>query len=162
VPVRTNYFWPITRQAGEAIFRVNDVGVIGRGKDLQILLAEDNAVNQRLVIRLLEKQGHRVVAVNNGLEALLALTAQQFDLVLMDIQMPEMDGLEATARIREQEHATGTRIPIVAVTANALKGDCERYLAAGMDGYVPKPIQPAELFKVIAEAAPVAMNRAVL
>jgi two-component system, sensor histidine kinase and response regulator len=125
--------------------------MFGGGGNLQILLAEDNAVNQRLVIRLLEKQGYRVVAVNNGLEALAALTAQQFDLVLMDIQMPEMDGLEATARIREQEHMTGTRIPIVAVTANAMQGDREQYLAAGMDGYVSKPIRTTELFKAIAE-----------
>jgi two-component system, sensor histidine kinase and response regulator len=132
--------------------------MFGEGGNLQILLAEDNAVNQRLVIRLLEKQGHQVVAVNNGLEALAAPTMQQFDLVLMDIQMPEMDGLEATARIRAQGHPAGMRIPIVAVTANALQGDRERYLAAGMDGYVFKPIRPAELFKAVAKVTTAALH----
>ena len=127
--------------------------MVGCGENLQILLAEDNAVNQRLAIRLLNKQGHTVVAVNNGREAVAAYAAQQFDLVLMDLQMPEMDGLQATARIREQERATGARIPIVAVTANAMRGDRERCLAAGMDGYVAKPIQTAELFKVLAQVA---------
>lgn len=121
---------------------------------MQILLAEDNLVNQRLAIRLLEKQGHKVVAANNGREAVEAYSARPFDLVLMDIQMPEMDGLEATARIRERELATGTRIPIVAVTANVMQGDRERCFAVGMDGYVPKPIRTDELFRTIAEVAP--------
>lgn len=121
---------------------------------MQILLAEDNLVNQRLAIRLLEKQGHNVVATKNGREAVEAYSARPFDLVLMDIQMPEMDGLEATARIREQERATGTRIPIVAVTANVMQSDRERCFAVGMDGYVPKPIRTEELFRTIAEVAP--------
>jgi two-component system, sensor histidine kinase and response regulator len=127
--------------------------IFGRGKDLQILLAEDNAVNQLLTTRLLEKRGYKVVVANNGREAVTALAAQQFDLVLMDIQMPEMDGYEATAQIRAWERATGRRIPIVAVTANVTKGDRERCLAAGMDGYVAKPIHTTELFRVIAELA---------
>ena len=126
----------------------------GRGKELQILLAEDNAVNQLLTTRLLEKRGHQVVVANNGREAIAALTQQQFDLVLMDIQMPEMDGYEATAQIRKLERTAGLHTPIVAVTANALKGERERCLAAGMDGYVPKPIHTTELFRVIAEVAP--------
>jgi two-component system, sensor histidine kinase and response regulator len=121
---------------------------------LHILLAEDNAVNQRLAIRLLEKQGHSVVATNNGREALGALAHEHFDLVLMDIQMPALSGLEATAIIRKQELATGTHIPIIALTAYAMKGDRERCLEAGMDAYVSKPIQAAELFKVIAGFAP--------
>jgi two-component system, sensor histidine kinase and response regulator len=112
-------------------------------------LAEDNMVNQRLVTRLLEKQGHRVVVVNNGHEALAALERDGFDLVLMDVQMPELDGFEATARIRAREQDTGRHIPIIAMTAHALKGDRERCLAAGMDSYLSKPIQPPELLAVI-------------
>jgi len=123
---------------------------LGKSRSLRILLAEDNAVNQRLAIRLLEKQGHRIVLANNGREAVSALEAGGFDLALMDIQMPEMSGLEATTRIRERERATGGHLPIVAMTAYAMKGDRERCLDAGMDDYVSKPIQAAELFKVIA------------
>jgi CheY-like chemotaxis protein len=126
----------------------------GRGEILQILLAEDNLVNQRLVIRLLEKRGHRVVAANNGREAVEAYNTRPFDLVLMDIQMPEMDGWEATTRIRTQERATGTRIPIVAVTANVLPADRERCFAVGMDAYVPKPLRTDELFQAIAAVMP--------
>jgi CheY-like chemotaxis protein len=122
-----------------------------RSKSLRILLVEDNAVNQRLAIRLLEKQGHRVTASNNGREALEALMAERFDLILMDVQMPEMDGFEATASIRQQELATGAHIPIIAMTAHAMKGDRERCLEAGMDDYISKPIQPEELFKLIGE-----------
>jgi PAS domain S-box-containing protein len=127
---------------------------------LHILLAEDNAVNQRLAIRLLEKQGHSVVATNNGREALGALGQEHFDLVLMDIQMPALSGLETTAIIRNQERATGAHIPIIALTAHAMKGDRERCLEAGMDAYVSKPIQAAELFKVIAQFAPNTANGA--
>jgi CheY-like chemotaxis protein len=121
---------------------------------LRILLAEDNLVNQKVAIRLLEKQGYTVVAASNGREAMLAMERERFDLVLMDIQMPEMSGLEATAAIRQQEQITGLHIPIIAMTAHAMKGDRERYLEAGMDNYVAKPIKPKELFKVIAEVAP--------
>ena len=125
------------------------------GGTLNILLAEDNLVNQRLAIRLLQKQGHSVVTALNGREALTAINntsrGERFDLVLMDIQMPEMSGLEATAAIRAQEQTTGGHLPIVALTAHAMKGDRARCLAAGMDGYVSKPIQAAELHQAIAE-----------
>jgi signal transduction histidine kinase/DNA-binding response OmpR family regulator len=114
---------------------------------LQILLAEDNAVNQRLAFRLLEKRGHSVAVASNGREVLELLEKQGFDLVLMDVQMPEMDGLEATAAIRSQEN--GAHIPIIAMTAHAIAGDRERCLAAGMDGYVSKPIRANELFEAI-------------
>jgi two-component system sensor histidine kinase/response regulator len=127
---------------------------------LRILLAEDNVVNQRLAIRLLEKQGYRVVVANNGREAVNVLEVGGFDLVLMDIQMPEMSGLEVTAHVRERERATGEHLPIVAMTAYAMKGDRERCLEAGMDGYISKPIRPAELFKVIADLSPAAKETA--
>jgi CheY-like chemotaxis protein len=107
---------------------------------LRVLLAEDNAVNQRLAARLLEKQGHSAVVVGTGRAALKALDEQEFDLVLMDVQMPDMDGLEATAAIRGREKGNVKRVPIIAMTAHAMSGDRERCLAAGMDGYVAKPI----------------------
>ena len=116
---------------------------------LRVLVAEDNAVNQRLASRLLEKRGHRVTVTANGREAVEALANQNFDLVLMDIQMPEMDGFEATAMIRGREMHDGTHIPIIALTANAMKGDRERCLAAGMDGYLSKPIVSRELDELL-------------
>jgi len=119
---------------------------------LRILVAEDNVVNLTLAIRLLEKRGHTVVAANNGREAVAILEKSAFtgfDVVLMDVQMPEMDGFEATAAIREKEKAIGHRLPIIALTAHSMKGDRERCLAAGMDGYVSKPINVEELMEVI-------------
>jgi signal transduction histidine kinase/DNA-binding response OmpR family regulator len=116
---------------------------------LRVLLAEDNAVNQRLAVRLLEKRGHRVVVAGNGREALEALEKESFDLVLMDVQMPEMDGLAATVAIREKENGTDTHLPVVALTAHAMKGDRERCLTAGMDGYLSKPIRPPELDAIL-------------
>jgi signal transduction histidine kinase/DNA-binding response OmpR family regulator len=116
---------------------------------LHILLAEDNAVNQTLVVRMLEKRGHAVQVVNTGQEALAALAQQSFDLVLMDVQMPEMDGLEATALIRAQEQATGTHMPIIALTAHAMEGDQEKCFAAGMDAYVSKPMKADDLYATI-------------
>jgi two-component system, sensor histidine kinase and response regulator len=116
---------------------------------LNTLLCEDNAVNQKLAIRLLEKAGHRVVLACTGLEAISALenaSRAGFDLVLMDIQMPEMDGMEATAAIRALEMKSGGHIPILAMTAHAMRGDREKYIASGMDGYISKPIQPTTLF----------------
>ena len=119
---------------------------------LNILLAEDNAVNQHLARTLLEKAGHRVTVAMNGREALELFSRQSFDLVLMDVQMPEMDGLAATAAIREQETKMGGHIPIIAMTAHAMKGDEERCRQGGMDGYVAKPIQRSQLYAAI-EAA---------
>ncbi|MGH9618774.1 MAG: response regulator [Bryobacteraceae bacterium] len=116
---------------------------------LRILLAEDNAVNQRLAQKLLEKRGHTVTLANDGREALELLERMTFDMVLMDVQMPHLDGFAATAAIRAGERKTGGHVPIIAMTAHAMKGDQERCLGAGMDGYVSKPIQPAALFAAI-------------
>jgi signal transduction histidine kinase/DNA-binding response OmpR family regulator len=116
---------------------------------LHVLLAEDNAVNQRLAVRLLEKRGHRVAVAGNGREALAVLEKEKFDLIFMDVQMPEMDGLEATVAIREKERSTGVHLPIIALTAHAMKGDREQCLAAGMDGYLTKPIRPQELDEIL-------------
>jgi CheY-like chemotaxis protein len=116
---------------------------------LRILLAEDNLVNRTVAVRLLEKQGHSVEVAGNGREALARLSTESFDLVLMDVQMPVMDGFEATAAIRETEKTTGEHIPIIAMTAHSLKGDCERCIAAGMDGYISKPIHVGELLTEI-------------
>ena len=116
---------------------------------LHILLAEDSLVNQKLAVALLEGQGHTVTLAGNGKAAVAATAAQKFDLVLMDVQMPEMDGLEAAAQIRAREQQTGAHLPIIAMTAHALKGDRERCLAAGMDNYVAKPIRAEELFEAI-------------
>jgi len=113
---------------------------------LHVLLAEDGPVNQEVAVGLLELKGHRVEVANNGREALEALKRQTFDVVLMDVEMPEMDGLEATAAIRRQERATGGHVPILAMTAHAMKGFQERCTEAGMDGYVSKPVRSAELF----------------
>ena len=118
---------------------------------MQILLVEDNAVNQLVALRLLEKYGHSVTLASDGRKALVALEQQPFDLILMDIQMPEMNGWEATQAIREKEKATGQHIPIVAMTAHAMKGDEERCIAAGMDSYLAKPIRTQELLAVLDE-----------
>jgi len=115
----------------------------------RILLAEDNLVNQRLAVKLLEKQGHTVVVANNGQEAVDTLEREKFDLILMDMQMPLMSGIEATAIIREKEKATGEHIRIIALTANAMTGDKEKCLAAGMDAYLSKPIRVQELLAVL-------------
>ena len=119
-------------------------------RPLRVLLAEDVEVNQVLAVALLRKRGHTVAVANNGQEAVAAWEREPFDLILMDVQMPELDGLAATAAIREREKATGAHIPIVALTAHAMAGDRERCLAAGMDGYVTKPVRAAELFGAIA------------
>lgn len=122
---------------------------IERIEALRVLVAEDNPVNKRLAARLLEKRGMQVVVVGDGREAVTALEKQHFDLVLMDVQMPEMDGFEATASIRKREAGTDCHMPIIAMTAHAMKGDKERCLAAGMDAYVAKPIRAGELFDAI-------------
>lgn len=118
---------------------------------LHILLVEDNSINQLVARRLLEKAGHLVTVAANGREALHCLAERPFDLVLMDVQMPEMDGLEATALIRQQEQGSDRRLPILAFTAHALTGERERCLQAGMDGYITKPVQPPLLFRAMAE-----------
>ena len=117
-----------------------------------ILLAEDNRVNQRVGVAMLTKRGHSVEVATNGKVALTALAERSFDVVLMDVQMPEMDGFEATARIRQREDGTGRRTPIIALTAHAMHGDRERCLEAGMDAYVSKPLQAAALLRVIRDA----------
>jgi two-component system sensor histidine kinase/response regulator len=116
---------------------------------LRILLAEDNVFNQELSICLLEKWGHSVVVAANGREALQALEVEDFDLILMDMQMPEMDGIEATLAIRSRESATGSRTPIIAMTANVMKGDREKCLNAGVDAYLSKPVIPDDLYAAI-------------
>jgi CheY-like chemotaxis protein len=133
-----------------------------RQRSLRVLLAEDNKINQMLAVRLLENRGHTVVVAGDGRAALAALERESVDLVLMDIQMPELDGFAATAAIRERENLTGGHVPIVALTAHAMRGDRERCLAAGMDGYASKPLCIEELFEVIARLVPVAHSAAVL
>src|SRR5256712_696925 len=133
--------------------RNDDVETPARMRDarapLRVLLVEDNPVNQHLARMILEKEGHAVVLARNGHEALARHGAERFDVVLMDVQMPEMDGLEATAAIRRLESQTGAHVPIIGVAAHAMKGDRERCLGAGMDGYVSKPIRPEALLDSI-------------
>jgi two-component system sensor histidine kinase/response regulator len=124
-------------------------GAPGAGAALRILVAEDNVVNQRLVVRMLEMRGHHVAVAGNGREALEALAKAKFDLVFMDVQMPVMDGFEATAGIRELEKSTDRHQIVIAVTAHAMKDDRELCLAAGMDGYLSKPIRPQELDAIL-------------
>ena len=121
-----------------------------KGPRLRVLVAEDNAVNQLVAVGMLERAGHRAVVAGNGREALALLERESFDLVLMDVQMPELDGFETTAAIREREKASGGHLPIVALTAHAMKGDAERCLAAGMDAYLTKPLEMAQLRGVLA------------
>ena len=121
-------------------------------RKLNILLAEDNPVNRVLAQKLLQKQGHTVTSVNNGIEALRLWEqnqSRQFEIILMDVQMPEMDGLQAATRIRERELGTGAHIPIIAVTAHAMKGDREKCIAAGMDDYITKPLRFADLAELL-------------
>jgi signal transduction histidine kinase/CheY-like chemotaxis protein/ligand-binding sensor domain-containing protein len=118
-----------------------------------LLLAEDNLINQKLAVRILENRGHKVTVVGNGEEALAALDTEPFDVVLMDIQMPKMDGFQATAEIRRRERGTDRRQPIVAMTAHAMSGDKEKCLEAGMDAYISKPLKPLDLLRTIDELA---------
>jgi CheY-like chemotaxis protein len=123
----------------------------GPGRKLRILVAEDNPVNQKLAVRMLEKRGHMVVLAQNGREAVDAFETQSFDIALLDVQMPVMDGLQAAGLIRQTEREMGkSRLPLIALTAHAMTGDRERCLASGMDGYVAKPITP-QLFDAIRE-----------
>ncbi len=115
------------------------------------MLAEDHPVNRKLVTKLLEKRSLITVVAANGEEVLQAIEENTFDLILMDVQMPGMDGLQTTVAIREREKVTGGRIPILALTAHALNRDREKCLEAGMDGYISKPVSPAELYRAIEE-----------
>jgi CheY-like chemotaxis protein len=115
----------------------------------RVLLAEDNAVNQLVAVGLLTRRGHNVTVVANGREAVDALAHDRFDLVLMDLQMPVMGGLDATAAIRAQELGSGRRTPVIAMTAHAMRGDRERCLAADMDGYLSKPINKDALYLAV-------------
>ena len=129
-----------------------------RQRPLKILLAEDNAINRHLAERFLQGAGHEVVSVHNGDEAVRRVFSEHFDVVLMDVQMPVLDGLAATQAIREREQATGRRVPIVAMTAHAMRGDRQRCLDSGMDDYVSKPIQLKSLLtcltRVVQKAVP--------
>jgi PAS domain S-box-containing protein len=147
-----NVLLPVAAHASAAAESARPAVRAGEAQALRILLAEDNAVNQKLAIRLLERRGHTVVVAGNGREAVAAHERGEFDLILMDVQMPEMDGLEATAEIREREarEDDGGRIPIVAMTAHAMTGDEERCIEAGMDGYVSKPFRIEKFYDVIA------------
>jgi CheY-like chemotaxis protein len=120
-------------------------------RPLRVLLAEDNAVNQKFAVRVLEGAGHTVTVANNGREAIDYTGSQEFDVVLMDVQMPEVDGLDATRAIRVREGGR-TRLPIIAMTANAMQGDHEMCLEAGMDGYVSKPVKKDVLFAEVERA----------
>ncbi len=137
-----------------------------RLRALRVLLAEDNAVNQKLVVGMLAEQGHEITVVDNGRDAVMAAGRQLFDIVLMDVQMPVMSGIEATEAIRKAERGSTTHVPIVAMTAHAMKGDRERFLAAGMDEYLAKPLRIDEVFAAIDSATrgrrPAAEPRALL
>jgi two-component system, sensor histidine kinase and response regulator len=135
--------------AAERQKAVSSVAQMRSSRALRILLAEDSIVNQKLAVRLLEKWGHKITVASTGRQALDTLDRQNFDLVLMDVQMPEMDGCEAATAIRYRERTTGGHVPIIAMTAHAMKGDRELCLKAGMDSYVSKPIRPQELFDAI-------------
>ena len=121
----------------------------GAGRPLKILLAEDNITNQKLAVAILSKQGNQITVADDGRQAVDYFERENFDLVLMDMQMPELDGLEATAAIRKFEQQTGTHVPIIAVTANAMIGDREQCLKAGMDDYLSKPLRADDLFTMI-------------
>ena len=130
------------------------------GRKMRILVAEDNAVNQVVIIRVLQKMGHTPVLAQNGKEALALATTQKFDLAFMDVQMPEMDGLVVTAAIRQREKKTGTHLPIFAMTAHAMKGDRELCLGAGMDGYITKPVRFSDIEQTLSSLASLAVTPA--
>jgi CheY-like chemotaxis protein/HPt (histidine-containing phosphotransfer) domain-containing protein len=135
---------------GDVILSKAQANLQRRVVSRKVLLVEGNPVNQRVAVGLLARRGHRVTVANNGREALTALDENDpFDVVLMDVQMPDMDALEATTRIRKREQRTGERLRIIAMTGHAMKGDRERFLALGMDAYLPKPVAPQALFDLI-------------
>jgi CheY-like chemotaxis protein len=135
-------------------------GVAGSGEPgPHVLLVEDNPINRKLAERVLEKAGYRVTSTDNGAAALSALERDGFDLVLMDVEMPGMDGVDTTARIREREKATGEHVPVFALTAHAMPAQRVRCLAAGMDGFLAKPIQAATLLDAISRAQSEALRQ---
>jgi two-component system, sensor histidine kinase and response regulator len=134
--------------------------IVPKATRLRVLLAEDNAVNQKIACRFLEKEGHHVTLASDGRQALAAIERENFDVVLMDVQMPEMDGFEATAAIRALERDTGKHLPIIAMTAHAMAGDRERCLAAGMDNYIAKPINARALIEVLQQFSDAAREQA--
>ena len=143
--------WGLAATEGDSARAMPDLSAGEPAQSLRILVAEDNLVNQKLAMRLLEKRGHLVTIAGNGKEAVAAFEKGFFDLILMDVQMPEMDGFAATAAIRALENKSGRRTPIIALTAHAMKGYKEQCLAAGMDGYCTKPIKQEELFALMDE-----------
>jgi CheY-like chemotaxis protein len=126
----------------------------------RILVAEDHPINRRLMLKMLEKRGAEVVLATNGIEVLHALEKDQVDLILMDVQMPVMDGIEATQVIRQREKSTGAHVPILAMTAACMAGDTEKCLSAGMDGHIGKPAKPGELYARITDLLPGTTKRA--
>ena len=151
----TAVFQPVAASAADSLHKMfTSVNADASSpRSLKLLLAEDNVVNQRLAVRLLEKRSHQVALASNGYQAIEAWELDSFDAIVMDVQMPGMDGLEATAKIREMERARGTRTPIIALTAHAMKGDRERCLSAGMDGFVNKPIDPETFVNTVESMA---------
>jgi two-component system, sensor histidine kinase and response regulator len=123
-------------------------------RPLQVLLVDDSLVNQDMTSRMLRKWGHTVTQAGTGRQAVAALDRHEFDVVLMDVNMPEMDGLAATRLIREKERETGAHVPIIAMTAYAEKGDADRCIAAGMDAYISKPMTHQELFETLETRVP--------
>jgi CheY-like chemotaxis protein len=162
-PGRTTFHFAIVAKIGT----IKSSPVIGREaaptvspctKSLRILLAEDNLVNQMVAGKLLERRGYSVVMASSGQEAVDRFQREPIDLVLMDVQMPDMDGFQTTAALRALERATGKHVPIIAMTAHAMKGDKERCLGAGMDGYLSKPIRPQALYDKIEQFVPVSKS----
>jgi CheY-like chemotaxis protein len=139
----------IVKETSKSVVKKYDIGSAIKDKLFKVLLAEDNLINQKLTVRLLEKQGWQISVANNGSEVLNLLDKNRFDFILMDVQMPEMDGIEATKEIRKREKETGKHIPIIALTANAFEEDKKKCLEAGMDEYATKPIKINKIFSII-------------
>ncbi len=139
----------IVKETSKDVVKKYDIGSAIKDRFFKVLLAEDNLINQKLTVRLLEKQGWQISVATNGSEVLNLLDKNRFDFILMDVQMPEMDGIEASKEIRKREKETGTHIPIIALTANAFEEDKKKCLEAGMDEYATKPVKVNEIFSII-------------
>jgi CheY-like chemotaxis protein len=150
----------VSRSANSKTDPVEASAPPGRPAPMQILVAEDNVVNQRFIAKLLERAGHSVRLVENGRQAVEAYCQASYDLILMDVQMPEVDGFEAASMIRSKEGHQGGRIPIVALTAHAMSGDREKCLNSGMDAYLSKPVRANELFELLESFQSPATRRA--